>query len=63
MRDQMRDHFIKYKLIQDSHHGFTKGRSYLINLLEMKQFLTGWISKVQWMLFILTFKKLLMRYH
>ena len=35
IKDQMRNHLNKYKLIRGSQHGFTKGSSCLTNLLEL----------------------------
>ena len=48
IEDQMWNHLNKYKRIQGSQHGFTKGRSCLTNLLEVG-FCLGCMREVQWM--------------
>ena len=45
IKDQMRNHLNKYKLIKDSQHGFTKGSSCLTNLLEFCQAVSDWVDE------------------
>ena len=39
------DHNRRYKLIKDSQHGFSKGRSCLTNLLELLEYLSNYIDQ------------------
>ena len=45
IKDQMRNHFNKYKLINGSQHGFTKGSSCLTNLLEFYEAVSDWVDE------------------
>ena len=45
IKDQMRNHLNKYKLIKGHQHGFTKGRSCLTNLLEFSEAVSDWVDK------------------
>ena len=45
IRDQMRDHLNKYKLIKGSQHGFIKGSSCLTNLLEFCEAVSDWVDE------------------
>lgn len=44
IKDKIIDHLDKYKLIRDSQHGFTKGRSCLTNLLDFLELVTKWLD-------------------
>ena len=44
IKDQMRNHLKKYKLIKGSQHGFTKGSSCLTNLLEFYEAVSDWVD-------------------
>ena len=44
IKDQMRNHLNKYKLIKGSQHGFTKGSSCLTNLLEFHEAVSDWVD-------------------
>ena len=48
IRDRMRNHLNKYKLIKGSQHGFTKGSSCLTNILEFYEAVSGWMMERQW---------------
>ena len=45
IKDQMRNHLNKYKLIKGSQHGFTKGSSCLTNLLEFSEAVSDWVDE------------------
>ena len=45
IKDQMRNHLNKYKLIKGSQHGFTKGSSCPINLLEFYEAESDWVDE------------------
>ena len=45
IKDQMRNYLNKYKLIEGSQHGFTKGSSCLINLLEFYEAVSDWVDE------------------
>ena len=45
IKDWMRNHLNKYKLIKGSQHGFTKGRSCRTNLLEFYEAVSGWMRE------------------
>ena len=45
IKDQMRNHLNKYKLIKGSQHGFTKGSSCLTNLLEFYETVSDWVDE------------------
>ena len=45
IKDQMRNHLNKYKLIKGSQHGFTKGSSCLTNLLEFYEAVSDWVDE------------------
>ena len=48
IKDQMRNHLNKYKLIKGSQHGFTKGSSCLANILEFHEAVSDWMMERQW---------------
>ena len=45
IKDQMRNHLNKYKLIKGSQHGFTKDSSCLTNLLEFYETVSDWVDE------------------
>ena len=45
IRDQMRNHLYKYKLIKGGQHGFTKGSSCLTNLSEFHEAVSDWVDE------------------
>ena len=45
IKDQMRNHLNKYKLIKGSQHGLTKGSSCLTNLLEFYEAVSDWLDE------------------
>ena len=45
IRDQLRNHLNKYKLIKGSQHGFTKGSSCLRNLSEFYEAVSDWVDE------------------
>ena len=45
IRDQMRNHLNNYKRIKGSQCGFTKGSSYLTNLLEFYEAVSDWVDE------------------
>ena len=45
IKDQMRNHLNKYKLIKASQNGFTKGSSCLTNLLEFYEAVSDWVDE------------------
>ena len=45
IKNQMRNHLNKYKLIKGSQHGFTKVRSCLTNLLEFYEAVSDWLDE------------------
>ena len=45
IRDQMRNHLNKYRLIKSSQHGFTKGSSCQKNLLEFYEAVSDWVDE------------------
>ena len=45
IKNQMRNHLHKYKLIEGSQHGFTKGSSCLTNLLEFYKAVSDWVDE------------------
>ena len=45
LRDNIVQHLQKFKLVRDSQHGFTKGRSCLTNLLLYLDFVSNYIDK------------------
>ena len=45
IKDRMRNHLNKYKLIKGSQHGFTKGSSCLTNLLEFYEAVSDWTNE------------------
>ena len=45
IKDQMRNHLNKYKFIQGSQPGFTKGSSFLTNLLEFYESVSDWVDE------------------
>ena len=44
IKDQMRNHLNKYKLVKGSQHGFPKGSSCLTNLLEFYEAVSDWVD-------------------
>ena len=44
IKDQMRNHLNKYKLIRGSQNGFTKGSSCLTNLIEFYEAVSDWVD-------------------
>ena len=44
IKDQMRNHLNKYKLIKGSQHGFTKSSSCLTNLSEFCEAVSDWVD-------------------
>ena len=52
IKDWMRNHLNKYKLIKGSQHGFTKGSSSLANPLELYEAVSGWMRERQWTKYI-----------
>ena len=44
INDRMRNQLNQYKLIKGSQHGFTKGSSSLINLLEFYEAVSDWVG-------------------
>mgnify|MGYP003477484535 FL=1 len=47
VKDKILEHLLKHKLIKDSQHGFTKGRSCLTNLLEYLETVTSLLDDNQ----------------
>ena len=45
IKDWMKNHLNKYKLIKGSQHGFTKGSSCLTNLLEFYEAVSDWVDE------------------
>ena len=45
IKDQMRNHLNKYKLIKGRQHGFTKGSFCLTNLLEFDEAVSDWVDE------------------
>ena len=45
IKDRMRNHLNKYKLIKGCQHGFTKGSSCLTNLLEFYETVFDWVDE------------------
>ena len=45
IKDQMKNHLNKYKLIKGIQHGFTKGSSCLTNILEFYEAVCEWVDE------------------
>ena len=45
IKDWMRNHLNKYKLIKGSQHGFIKGSSCLTNLFEFYEAVSDWVDE------------------
>ena len=45
IKDQMRNHLNKYKLIKGSQHGSSKGSSCLTNILEFHEAVSDWVDE------------------
>ena len=45
VKDKIVEHLDKFKLIKDSQHGFTKGKSCLTNLLDFMEDVTKWVDE------------------
>ena len=45
INDAILEHVNKYKLIKDTPHGFTKGKSGLTNLLKILEYVTDYIDQ------------------
>ena len=45
IKDQIRNHLNKYKLIKGSQQGFTKGSSCLTNLFEFYEAVSDWVDE------------------
>ena len=45
LKEQMVEHLAKLRLIKDTQHGFTKGRSCLTNLLDFLEDATKWVDE------------------
>ena len=63
IKDQMRNHLKKYKVIKGSHMGLPKvGLVSQIFSSSMKQCLIGWMREWQWTKYIQTLRRHLIRY-
>ena len=45
IKEWMGKHFNHSKLVKGSKHGFTKGRSFLTNLLELYEVVSDWVDE------------------